>query len=42
MTVISLTGLVLLFYLKLRRVPGLAVVLVGTAVVVAVALLWVP
>ena len=27
MTLISLTGLVLLFYLKLRRVPGLVVTL---------------
>jgi hypothetical protein len=42
MTVISLTGLILLFYLRLRRVPGLAVVLVGTAAVAAVVLLWVP
>jgi hypothetical protein len=42
MTVIALTGLVLLFYLKLRRVPGLVVVLIGTAVVVAVVLLGVP
>jgi hypothetical protein len=32
---ISLTGLVLLFYLKLRRGPGLVVVAVGTVVVVA-------
>ena len=29
MTLISLTGLVLLFYLKLRRVRGLIVALVG-------------
>jgi hypothetical protein len=42
MTVISLTGLVLLFYLKLRRVPGLVVTLVGAVVVAAVFLLWVP
>jgi hypothetical protein len=42
MTVISVTGLVLLFYLKLRRVPGLVVVLVGTIVVVAFYLLGVP
>lgn len=34
-TLISLTGLVLLFYLKLRRVPGLVVALVGTVAVVA-------
>jgi uncharacterized protein len=32
MTFISLTGLVLLFYLKLRRVPGLIVALIGTVV----------
>jgi len=42
MTLISLTGLVLLFYLKLRRVPGLAVTLIGAVVVAAVYLLWVP
>ena len=42
MTVISLTGLVLLFYLKLRRGPGLVVSLVGAAVIVAICLLWVP
>ncbi len=30
MTVVSLTGLVLLFYLKLRRNPGLMVILIGT------------
>jgi hypothetical protein len=38
MTVISLTGLVLLFYLKLRRIPGLIVALGGT--VLAIALYW--
>ena len=42
LTVISLTGLVLLFYLKLRRGPGLVVSLVGAAVIVAICLLWVP
>jgi hypothetical protein len=42
MTLIALTGLVLLFYLKLRRVPGLVVVLIGTAIVLAVFLLGVP
>jgi hypothetical protein len=42
MTVISLTGLILLFYLKLRRGPGLVVSLIGAAVVVAVFLLGVP
>jgi len=42
MTAISLTGLVLLFYLKLRRVSGVIVALVGTAVVVVLFRLWVP
>ena len=35
LTLISLSGLVLLFYLKLRRGPGLVVVAVGTVVVMA-------
>ncbi|RUL87803.1 PepSY-associated TM helix domain-containing protein [Tautonia sociabilis] len=42
LTVISLSGLVLLLYLKLRRSPGLAVALVGGAVVVGVVLMGVP
>ncbi len=42
LTVISLSGLVLLFYLKLRRIPGLVVVLVGTVVVAALFYLGVP
>lgn len=42
MTIISLTGLVLLFYLKLRRIPGLVVALVGTIILVVVFRLWVP
>jgi hypothetical protein len=42
MTVVSLTGLILLFYLKLRRRPGLVVSLIGAAVVVAISLCWVP
>ena len=42
MTLISVTGLVLLFYLKLRRVPGLIVALVGTVVIVLVFRFWVP
>jgi hypothetical protein len=42
MTLISATGLALLFYLKLRRVPGLVVTLIGTVVVVAAYFLWVP
>jgi hypothetical protein len=32
MTFISLTGLVLLFYLKLRRIPGVIVALIGTVI----------
>ena len=42
MTFISLTGLVLLFYLKLRRIPGLVVALVGTVVLIVIFRLWVP
>jgi hypothetical protein len=42
LTFISLTGLILLFYLKLRRVPGLVVVVVGTVVVGALFLWGVP
>jgi hypothetical protein len=42
LTIISLTGLILIFFLKLRRGPGLVVSLVGTAVIVAICLFWVP
>jgi len=42
MTCVSLTGLVLLFYIKRRRISGLLTALVGTVVVVAVFWLWVP
>jgi hypothetical protein len=42
MTFVSLTGLVLLFYLKLRRVPGLVVTALGGVVVVVLALFFVP
>jgi hypothetical protein len=42
LTIISLTGLTLLFYLKLRRRPGLVVSLLGTIVIVVICLLWVP
>ncbi|WP_422928143.1 PepSY-associated TM helix domain-containing protein [Singulisphaera sp. PoT] len=42
MAVVSLTGLVLLFYLKLRRGPGLVVALVGTLAAFAVYWLGVP
>jgi hypothetical protein len=42
MTIVSLTGLVLLFYLKLRRVRGLVVVLIGTIIVVSIYRMCVP
>jgi hypothetical protein len=42
MTLISLTGLVLLFYLKLRRVPGVIVALMGTVAIVLIYRFWVP
>ncbi|MFO0907438.1 MAG: PepSY-associated TM helix domain-containing protein [Isosphaeraceae bacterium] len=42
MTIISLTGLVLLFYLKLRRVPGVVVGVLGTVVVALIVWLFVP
>jgi uncharacterized protein len=41
MTVVSLSGLVLLFYLKLRRIPGLAVGLAGAILALAVCLAFV-
>jgi hypothetical protein len=42
MSLISLTGLVLLFYLKLRRVPGLIVALAGTILAILLYRLGVP
>ena len=42
LTFISLTGLVLLSYLKLGRIPGLAVAIIGTIIVLALFLLGVP
>jgi hypothetical protein len=42
LTIISLTGLTLLFYLKLRRKPGVVVGLLGAAVIAAICLYWVP
>jgi hypothetical protein len=42
MTVISFTGLILLFYLKLRRVSGVVIVVAGAAVVFMLYRLWVP
>ncbi len=42
MVVISLTGLILLFYIKRRRIPGSIIGLVGTAALVAMYWFWVP
>jgi uncharacterized protein len=42
MALIGLTGLALIFYLKLRRRPGLVVALAGAAVLGLVVWLWVP
>jgi uncharacterized protein len=42
MTLISLTGLVLLFYLKLKRVTGVVVALAATVVLVVIFRFWVP
>ena len=42
LTALSLTGLLLIFYLKLRRVPGVAVAIVGTIAIAVVVWLWVP
>ncbi len=41
-TFVSLTGLVLLFYLKLRRVPGMVVALIGTIIVLSIYRVYVP
>ena len=40
--IFPLTGLILLFYIKRRRISGLVIALVGTVVVGAVFWLWVP
>jgi hypothetical protein len=42
MTLISLTGLILLFYLKLKRVTGVVVALAGTVVLIVIFRFWVP
>ncbi len=42
LTLISLTGLILLFYLRLRRVAGIIVILVGTVVLLVIYWLGVP
>ena len=42
MTLISLTGLVLIFFLQKRRMPGLVAVAIGAALCLAVYWIWVP
>ncbi|CAN5659038.1 PepSY-associated TM helix domain-containing protein [soil metagenome] len=42
LTLISLSGLILLFYLRLRRVAGVVMILIGAVIVFAVYGLWVP
>lgn len=42
LTLISLTGLILVFYLKLRRKPGILVAVIGTVVLILAYLLGVP
>jgi uncharacterized protein len=42
MVVISMTGLVLLFYIKRRRIPGTIIGLAGTAALAAMYWFWVP
>ncbi len=42
LTIISATGLILIFFLKLRRVPGLVIGLLGAGALVAIAFLLVP
>jgi hypothetical protein len=42
LTAISLSGLVLLFYLKLRRASGVVVALAATVIVIALYRFWVP
>jgi hypothetical protein len=42
MTLIAASGLVLLFYLKLRRVAGVMVAVAGTLVLVVLYRMWVP
>lgn len=42
MILASLSGLILLFYIKRRRVPGLFIALIGTAIVVGIVIYFVP
>ena len=42
MTIVSLSGLVMLFFLKKKRVAGLLLILVGTVICLLVYMIWVP
>jgi len=42
MTLVSLTGLILIFFLQRRRMPGLIAVGIGTILCLAVYFVWVP
>ncbi len=42
MVVVSLTGLVMLFFLKKKRTAGVLLILLGTAISILVYLIWVP
>jgi hypothetical protein len=42
MTLVSLTGLILIFFLQKRRMPGLIAVGIGTILCLAVYFVWVP
>jgi hypothetical protein len=42
MTIVSLSGLVMLFFLKKKRLAGIILILVGTLISLLVYMLWVP
>ena len=42
MTIVSLSGLVMLFFLKKKRVAGVLLILVGTLISLLVYMIWVP
>lgn len=42
MTIVSLSGLVMLFFLKKKRVAGILLMLIGTLVSLLVYMIWVP
>jgi hypothetical protein len=42
MTLVSLTGLILIFFLQKRRMPGLIAVGIGGAICLVVYYIWVP